>query len=255
MVDQTKEIQLFPEGGADRAVDGKPDASKSDQTAEALATLVGEGRKYKTSEELAKSYLKADEHIETLKSDNEKLRQEAVKGKTLTDVFERIEQHRKQAGDTTPVAQKGATAEDIARLVDERITGRETAKTREENIRKAQEGLVVKYGDKAKEVYLERGDSPEKRKALNDLAAVDPSSFEALFSTKPIVGNPADGSTKGGDRLVAAASGRVGDAECKEFYDAMRKKDPRSYYSQTTQLEMHKRLNANPTKFLGRKVA
>lgn len=237
----------------------KLDAITGDNTQEALAILVGEGRKYKTVEDLAKSRIEADDFIEKLKDENEKLRQEAVKGKTLNDVFERIEQHRKAAGDTTPVkvaAGAAITAEDIAKLVDERITGRETAKTRDDNRRKSEAALTTKFGEKAKEVYLTRGDTPEKRAALNQLASVDPDSFVALFSTQAVVGNPADSSNKAGDRLnVVAVSGRAADPDCKEFYDAMRKKEPSKFYSQAIQLEMHKKLAVNTNKFLGRKAA
>lgn len=238
----------------DKGADGKPVAPKGDTPTEALAILVGEGRKYKTNEEQAKAHIEADDFIEKLKDENEKLRQEAVKGKTLSDVFERIEQSRKQTGDTTTVGQKAITAADIERLVDARLTGRETAKTRDENIGKAEKALAEKYGEKAKEVYLTRGDTVEKRAALNSLAAVDPESFVALFTTTAVVGNPSDSSNKGGDRLnVVTVSGRANDPDCKEFYDSMRKKEPSKFYSSEVQLQMHKKLSANAAKFLGRK--
>jgi hypothetical protein len=258
MSDQDSELfQESAEGGADKPADGKPDASKGGTTTtEALALLVGEGRKYKTIEDLAKSYLKADEFIEVLKNDNAKLKQEAVKGKTLDEVLERIEQGSKSSGDTKPAVDgKSFTAADIERLVDERLTGRETARTREDNIRKAEKALVATYGEKSKEVYLAKADTPQKRKALNDLAAVDPVSFAALFQTTAVVGNPADGQTTRSDGItINTGTGRAIDPDCKEFYDAMRKKEPAKYYSQAVQSEMHKKLNSNPQKFLGRKV-
>ena len=260
MSDQDKSKELFQGSTStttDKSVEGTLDATKSgDTTQGALATLVGEGRKYKTVEDLAKGYLNADEHIEVLKNDNAALKTDVAKGKTINEVLERIEQGRKQTGDTTSVAQKAISAEDIERLVDARLTGRETARTRDANISKAEAALVAKFGEKAKTVYAQKADSPEKRKALNNLAAVDPESFTALFSTTTIVGNPADSSTKAGDTLnVVSQSGRAADADCKEFYDVMRKKEPNKYYSQAIQLEMHKKLATDPSKFLGRKVA
>jgi len=258
MTDQVKEglFQGSTSTPADQQDAGKLDATKGgDTTQGALATLVGEGRKYKTHEELAKGYLNADEHIEVLKNDNARLKQEVVKGKTVDEVLERITQSIKPTGDTTPAPKQGISAEDIARLVDARITGRETARTRDVNIRKAEAALVAKLGDNAKEIFAQKANSPEKLKAMNDLAAVDPDSFIALFSTTAIVGNPADSSNKAGDALTTQnLSGRAADVDCKEFYDAMRKKTPAQYYSQAVQLEMHKRMTANPNKFLGRKV-
>lgn len=240
---------------SDKSVEGKPDAPKSDDSTQAtLAVLVGEGRKYKTVEELVKGYLKADEFIEVLKNDNAKLKQEVVKGKTLDEVLERVERGNKQ----TPVTTGGAgafSAEDIARLVDERMTGRETARSRDDNVRKAEAALAARYGEKAKDVFFTRADTPQKRAALNNLAAVDPDMFAALFSTPAIVGNPADSTTKAADRFNAAVTGsRAADPDTREFYDGMRKKEPSKYYSTAVQLEMHKKLAANPEKFLGRKV-
>lgn len=257
MSDQDKELfQGSSSTPTDDAGKEKPAASKGgDPTQEALAMLVGEGRKYKTVEELAKGYVNADEHIEVLKSDNEKLKQEAAKGKTINEVLERIEQSRKPAGDTTSGSAKGVSVEDIERLVDARLTGRETALTRSANIGKAEAALSAKYGDKAKEVYAQKADTPAKRRALNELAAIDPDMFVGLFQTTAEVRNPADGSNKAVDTLNAQQqSGRVADPDCKEFYDVMRKKEPSKFYSQAIQLEMHKKLAANKDKFFGRRA-
>jgi len=256
MSDQGTELfQDSTSQSADKLEAGQPKADVTDKSQEALATLVGEGRKYKTADDLAKAYVNADAHIAQLTSENAKLREEAAKGKTINDVLERIESNRKQAGDTTPVASKGVTAEDLVRLVDERIAGRATALERAANIQKVEGLLKEQFGDKAKEVYLAKANSPEMRKALNNLAAVDPAMVMALFKTETTVGNPVDGSNRSGERSnVQTPTGRAGDPDCKEYFDVMRKKDPRKFYSTAVQLEMHRKLTSNPEKFLGRKV-
>src|SRR5687767_9591535 len=55
-----------------------------------LAILVGEGRKYKTVEELAKAYIHIDGFAETLKGENTKLREDLAKSTTLDQVLERL---------------------------------------------------------------------------------------------------------------------------------------------------------------------
>lgn len=244
-------FQSEPQDGKPAVEGEKPDSSEKDQSQGALAMLVGEGRKYKTVEDLAKAYINADQHIGTLESDNASLKEQVAKGKTVDEVLERLEQDRQRSGDDKSHAQSISVA-DIAKIVEAQITGRETAKAKNENIAKAQALLVQKFGDKAKEVFLAAADTKEKLRAMNELAAVSPDLFAQLFSTSPDVRNATDGSNKGKEATGQTATGRAADPDCKEYYDEMRRKDPRKFYSQSVQLEMHKRALANPTKFKGR---
>lgn len=235
-------------------------ASTEDQTepkvdqseAGPLALLVGEGRKYKTQAELAKAYMNADEHISRLAEENRQLREQVVSGKTLDDVLERIEANRKAEGDTTPVKPQGVSADDIAKIVEQTITGRETARTRDANQKKADQMLKAQFGEKAVEVFRASASTPEKAKALSELAAVDPDAFMQLFKGEPYKGNPSDGSNTRSD-AVAKPTVSTQQVGTKAYYDEMRRKDPAKFWASTTQLEMHKAAQADPNKFWGRR--
>jgi hypothetical protein len=225
-----------------------------------VAILVGEGRKYKSHDDLAKAYLEADGFIERLKEENAALREKAAAAKTIDDVLSRIEQPKASAGDNSDRTNpSGLTADAIAKIVSDTVTGLETTKVRQSNMLKADAALKKLYGEKAKEVFDAQASTPETRAALMQLAQVDPDKFVKLFNPSA----SASGSqTDSGSSVNTAAladtnqSARVMDPNTKEYFDAMRK-DPKrrkDYYSAAVQLAMHKAAQANPEKYFGRKI-
>ncbi len=226
-----------------------------------LAVLVGEGRKYKTAEDLAKSYMEADGFIEKLKAENATLREKAASAKTIDDVLQSLKQ-QPDASTTDKGADKGPqglTADVVAKMVRDTVTGLETEKQRRTNLLKADAEMKKLYGEKAAEMFAQEANTPDKKQALMQLASIAPDKFVKLFSS----GEPAKGSqTDSGSTVNTAALGdtnasaRAMDPGTKEFYEAMRK-DPKrrtEYYSAANQMAMQKAALANPEKFFGRKV-
>lgn len=239
------------------AANTKPDQSKTQDNP--VAILVGEGRKYKTVEDLAKAYIEADGFIENLKTENAQFREKLAGAKTIDDVLERLtEQPKASASDQGEEPNpKGLTADAIAKIVRDTVTGMETAKSRQTNLQKANAAMTKLFGDKAKEVFEAQASTPETKQALMALASVDPDKFVKLFSP----GKPqAPGSqTDSGSTVNTAAledtnqSARVMDPGTKEYFNQLRTKEPKRYYSSEVQLAMHKAAQADPDKFFGRK--
>lgn len=226
-----------------------------------LATLVGEGRKYKSIDDLAKAYLQADGFIEQLKGENAQLREKAATAKTVDDVLQAMRK-QPEASTTDKGEDKGSqglSADAVAKIVRDTVTGLETQKSREANLLKADAEMKKLFGDKAQEVFAAQAATPEAKQALMQLASVAPDKFVKLFSP----GEPAKGSqTDSGSTVNSAAladtnqSARAMDPGCKEYFEAMRK-DPKrrhEYYGAANQLAMHKAAQANPEKFFGRKL-
>lgn len=252
-----------PDQGIFSAPDqGQPPASQTpanQPTAGELAVLVGEGRKYKTVDELAKAYLNADGFIEQLKTENQKLREEVAKGKTVDDLMERIKaQPAAQAPATqqTPAQSAGAiTAEQVAKIVSDTVTGLETKRTKDANLAKADAEMRRLFGDKAGEVFAKEADTPEKRRVLQELASVDPAKFVALFQrpTQAAGARPDSGTSFNTGALdPTAIAGRAADPSTKEYYDNLRRTKPNEYYSAAVQLQMQRAAVANPNRFFGR---
>jgi hypothetical protein len=225
-------------------------------TSEHLATLVGDARKYKTPDELAKAYLHLDEFAEKLKQENADLRAKVAESKTVADVLDRLNAEERQAtqdqGGKKADQASSLSASDVAAIVRDTLTGMETARSRQENLLKADAEMKRLFGEKAAEVFAKEAVTPAMKKAMMDLASVSPEKFVALFQKE----QPAPtGSVNGGSKVNTGAlehtdvSGRAADPECKEYYNTLRKKDPKRYYSSAVQLQMTRAATQNPTKF------
>lgn len=221
-----------------------------------LAILVGEGRKYKTPDDLANAYLEADGFMERLKAENVALREQGKASKTIDDVLQRLEQQKASTQDKgADKAQQGLTADSIAKIVRETVTGLETEKSSNANLQRADAALKKLYGDKAGEVFAKEANTPEKKAALTQLASIDPDKFVKLFS--PGTQDAGTRTDAGGTVNTAALdqtnnSARAADAGCKEFYSVLRKTKPSEYYSQAVQLKMNRAAVADPDKFFGK---
>lgn len=222
-----------------------------------LAILVGEGRKYRNVEDLAKAYMSADEFIERMKGENATLRDELAKAKTIDDVLKQLKAPPSEtpADKGEKTSPQGLSATEVAAIVRREMTGAETERTRQANLVKADAAMKKIFGEKAKEAFDKEADTPEKRQALMQLASVAPEKFIALFApAQNAAGSQVDGSTSVNTAALngGMASGRDADPSCKEFYDNLRRKEPAKYYSHTVQLQMNKAAEANPNKFFGR---
>ena len=252
---------------ADQAtVFDNPDNGKGSTTSDQdslVATLVGEGRKYKTVDELAKAYMHVDEFVETLKTENAKLKDEVTKSRTLDEVLEQLKKSETpssidQRGSDGVPAKGGLTVEQIASIVREQVTGIETQKSKQSNLLKADALMKATFGEKAAEVFQKEATTPEAKKVLTDLASVSPEKFLAVFKasvSSSSTPSQVDGSTSTSTVSFASNSGRATDPSTKEFYDALRKDNPKAYYSQAMQLQMNKAAVADPAKFFGKAVA
>lgn len=221
-----------------------------------LALLVGQGRKYSTIEELAKAYVHIDGFAEQLKDENSKLREEVSKARTIDEVLEQLKAATPAKADQPAPSVKTLGAEDVATIVKQTLTGMETARTRESNLLKADAAMRKLYGDKAGEVFSKEASSPEMKKALVELASVSPDKFVALFAAAPPTQSAVDGTTSKNTTALdfASQSTRASDPTTKEYFEALRKKEPAKYYSQPVQLAMQKAAIANREHFFGRKA-
>lgn len=223
-----------------------------------LAILVGEGRKYKSEAELAKAYIELDGFAEKLKGENAEMRDKLAGAKTVEDVLQRLKQPEASTTDRGEERRASAlSADDVAKIVRDTVTGLETEKSRNENLLKADAAMKKLFGAKAGEVFATMADTPDKQVVFTHLASVDPDKFVKLFvPAAPASGIQTDSGTSVNTAALADTnqSARTMDPGCKEFYDAMRTKDRAKFYSTANQLAMHKAAQANPEKYFGRKL-
>lgn len=221
-------------------------------TGGSLEVLVGEGRKYKTTEDLAKSYMEADGFIEKLKDENRVLREQAAKAKTLEEVLDKLKQPAQTDGVTPRPSGQNFSAEDVAKIVKAELTGYETTKTRQNNLALADSKMKELFGDKAKEVFDRAAPDADTKRVLQSLAEVNPTQFLALFH-KQSDGSPvaSQSSVNTGALHNSGSGSRETTPGTKEYWNALRRAKPMEYYSQKNQLAMLKDAQDNPTKFFG----
>jgi hypothetical protein len=219
--------------------------------AQLFTALVGEGQKYKTPEDLAKAYTNADQFIETLKEENRKLREQAASAKTIDEVLERMsKQNVAPEDDNPPVA--GITPDVVQQLVEKTLEGREAAKSKMDNLLKADSLMKEKFGEKAAEVFKQRASTPEKAKILMELAATDPVDFVNMFGGQVTL--PANNMDTGSMNTTSVASSggdRSKIVGTKEWATKVRKEDPKTYWSQDFQYKLQQTVSQNPALYFG----
>lgn len=219
-------------------------------TSEIVSALVGEGKKYKTLDDLAKGYINADGFIEQLKAENRELKEKAVAAKTVDDVLQRLNQQQTtQDSDPTPAPAKGIDVSELSKLVEATVTGLETQKQRQSNMLKADAKMKELFGEKAGAKFAEFASTPELQKVYTELASVDPDKFISLFSGDVPKNTGVGGSgtvNTAANYAAANPSGRLQQFGTKEYFDNVRRTDPKTYYSTDFQLKMDTAVRTNP---------
>lgn len=218
---------------ADQATPPEGTLPVTEQVHNPFNALVGDAGKYKTPEELAKAYLHADQFIEQLKNENAELRKQAQAAKSIDEVLEQLKHKPQEEG----VTHQAITADDIASIVQQQITGLETAKTRQSNLTKADQAMKAKFGEKAVEVYQAKANTPQLQKIYKELAEVDPDQFVALFGAVQDVTPKGTLDSSTVNSASAASTPRVKEWS-KDWVAHVRKNDPARYKSQQFQQDM-----------------
>jgi hypothetical protein len=222
-----------------------------------VEALVGDGKKFKTVEELAKAKLEADRFIEQLKNENAGIRQELSTRQTLEELMDKVSSRERVpestntghnqsqgGGDGQNGASKAFTEEDIARLVEERLSASEKARVHTANLETVQKALVASFGsDYVTHLKAKASELGVSEEYLNTMAKETPKAFlklvevdgapkgttPALFSPPATHGLPSSnkqGFTPTGNRK-------------QSWYEDLRKRNPTEYWSPATQNRMH----------------
>lgn len=239
---------LFTEDGATSTV-----STETVKEQDLVSALVGEGKKYKTVDELAKAYINADTFIEELKTENRQAREQLAKSKTLDEALQRLQADTTSKQEDKPVVTAPAVTEDsIRKLVEQTVTGLETARTKQENLLKADKAMKDMFGEKATEVFKAKATTPELQKVMTELAAASPEQFVALFKDGSTTTSKVDaGTSVNTTSSKIEPSSREKTVGTKEYFNFVRKNNPHLYYSDTFQLQMDKQVRSNPDLYFG----
>lgn len=225
--------------GADQSTETTPEVKIDD--------LVGEGKKFKTVEDLAKGKLEADRFIEKLTREQAELRNELNTRIGLTEFLDQIKnsttQQNQPSGDNqVRNGGENATAltpEQIEELLDRKLTAKEQARIASENLKVTKQKLAEAFGPNyVNKLNEEANNLGLSKEYMNNLAATAP---QALFKLLGV-----DNRAQPQDLFTPPSNGfRTPTANApvertQSWYDQLKAKDPKQYWDAKTQVQLHK---------------
>jgi|TARA_R110002012_G_C11664243_1_gene612513 hypothetical protein len=199
-------------------------------------TLVGDERKFKTAEDLAKGKLEADNFIDQLKSELSGLREELDKRLTSEEVLAKIQEEsrnsvQQEKENTTP----SLSEDKVEELVKKTLESTRSEETKQENLKAVDNKLVGMFGDKAGNWLVNKSQELGVNPGfLEDVAKTSPSAFfntvgltESDIQKKSSV-TTSSINTESLENVTQTQMAQVG---TKKYYDAIRKENPRKYWT------------------------
>lgn len=228
-----------------------------DENKDYFGELVGEGKKFRDPQTLAKAKAQSDHYIKTLERRQDEMRQELIR-KTeeanaqakLQELIDRLEKPQKD--DTTSSDNPNANADNtnqpsfdpnkIQSLVSESIVQYENTKKQRENMNVVQEKLKEQLGPNFQSVLQEKINSLGLSiDDVNNLAKKSPNAFFntlGLTQTSP-QDNGFMAPPRSNQRGTAfAPTGRTKRNE--SYYAELKKSDPKAYFDHKTTIQMEK---------------
>tara|TARA_R110000751_G_scaffold270515_1_gene370293 strand:+ start:7328 stop:8107 length:780 start_codon:yes stop_codon:yes gene_type:complete len=200
-----------------------------------INNLVGEGKKYNNTNDLAKAYHHASMHIDELKSDLD----EYKGGKELlNEVLDEIRSSNTEEREEVSVAPKTQIepriqTDNVAKIVDEEFAKREVLAAKKANVETSMNKLREVYGsDTNIKVAVSKaiGNDSNVKRVIDDLSMTSPDSMVKFITGIVPVGNTPQSNTPAVSTSVAppvAYDGELTWAKCREI----RKENPKLYSS------------------------
>jgi len=212
----------------------------------ALETLVGEDKRYKDVESLAKAALEKDAFIEKLKGENEEAGnqiakdQEAIKKlETVQEIYDKLKSPNPDASQQATQTNEGTQAEisavDIEKMVQDQFAKTASQAEGQRNVDAANKALVDKFGDNAATIVQKR--SQELGMSLEELQSLASRTPDAFLT---LVGASRE-STQSQTITTPTSTVRIdnsgGNVRNEKYYQELKLKDPTAYFSKETRAQ------------------
>src|SRR5258706_1732429 len=215
-----------------------------------LENLVGEGKKFKTPEELAKGKYISDNYILTLESqldqmrgDYLKLHEEQVAKAGLQELIDKMNIQKPVTKDTTlvPETKPPIDPKQIEDLIDSRMSQREQAKKEAENIQfvktKLEATLGKEYHEQLQSRMAEVGLSSDQ---FNQMVRNTPKALTKLLELEPQFVPSRDPFAPPRSQFRTDQFKPKTEVQDWAWYKDLKVKEPKKYYSPQTNVQMHK---------------
>ena len=222
-----------------------------------LEDLVGEGKKFKTNEDLARGKFEADQYIPRLEGEMDELRTELRSRQSLQEVLAEIKAAN-ASPDGTNVSNKPnepnadqenlnnnnptLSTDELNALVERKIQEQTEVSSQKQNLNTVKSHLIEawgpQFGTQLAQVATQLG---VERLFLDNLAATSPSAFMKLvgIGVGADTPNPLPASSSSNERQQLNRDQNSGSKRFKD-YEALRRSDPEKYFSVPIQQEIFK---------------
>lgn len=226
--------------------------SEIDPTKNYLEELVGENRKFRSTEDLARGKAEADAYINQLKAQLDEAKQELRTRESLEELLTKREtpkfaprnEDQPQVDHTMEMDRNvnEFTPEKLEALLEEKLTQRESQRSRERNFTTVQADLNKAYGANTQVVLTKvQEELGVSKDWLNALAGDNPKAFMKLVS------DTAPKSTQSPSLFAPPTSQIRSDAFRPDdtmrgwaYYQKLKASNPKEYESERVQMDMHR---------------
>jgi len=235
-----------------------PNSTQDDQIDPAknyLQELVGEGKKFRTPEELARGKAESDAYIKTLERGRDELRQDYLKMREenvarakleeLIGQLESKQQHQDSSADTTRPDEKNIQpqwdSKQIESLVSSKIQEHELTRKQEQNFNMVRSKLQERYGNNYQSILKQQIDGLGLTEDfVNNLARQHPSVlFKTLDLDTQVQPNNFQAPPKSSDNRTSSFTPQGPKERTWSYYQELKKANPKAYYDPKTQVQMH----------------
>lgn len=224
-----------------------------------LNDLVGEGRKYKDPDELAKAYANAEAHLRRLEADNADTRaklDQIEAAKNTTNNPQQTGQEQPPKADQQPTTPNQEAPKPSGQDVDFRSKIREEVAALNEqerakaNTEAAALRMISAYGDAAKANEAVQRRAQELGVSVDWLRDSASRSPEAFYATMGMTNNHSSSTPASEPGVRRDTQGT--NVKNFEHFDRIRKEDPKRYFSVETQRDMLNQARAMGSDFYKR---
>lgn len=228
------------------------DLNTVDPTKDYLTELVGENKKFKTPQDLARGKQEADLYIETMKSRMDEMRADYLRvmeeNKAKATLQELIDQHKRsleqepnrENPNASIVEKPGIDPKDLDSLLDTKIKAREAEIKRQENYDIVRKKLEERFGPNFQRSLKEQVRNLElDDDYVNELARRSPNAF---FKTLGIDQEPRQSGFQAPPQSSQRSDSfapKGGEKRTWSYYQNMKKTNPKLYLDPKTTVQMH----------------
>ncbi len=221
----------------DQTKDSQVEPPASNPLPDEVTGLIGEGKKYSTTEEALKALYHSQNHISTIEDENRKMREQIKEQESKREFLDKL-----KASSSEGEANPNLDPNSINQMINENLSQREQQKKLTDNMQSVDNQMKQMYGSKAQEVLVAKAtDLGMTIDQMANVAANSPSAFLNWFEQVKPTETPNLTSNLNMDGTTPQSGGEVTPFSYKYFQN-LRKENPSEYMSEKVQIQMHNKM-------------